>query len=100
MILTSMYLFFLSHEHLGSFGICKNDTNVLANDEESETELCPNEKSSNVQGAEIFGTLKSGWPACQGILTFTNSTSEEKVYVVRSRINCNCINVIVKYLKI
>ena len=97
MILTSMYLFFLSHERLGSFGICKNDTNVLANDEESETELCPNEKSSNVQGAEIFGTLKSGWPACQGILTFTNSNSKEKEYVVISRKNFNCINVIITY---
>ena len=46
-------------------------------DEGLETELCLNEKSSNVQRADVLGTLKSGWPPCQGKLTFIMSNGEK-----------------------
>ena len=76
----SLYLF--SHENLEHFGECKNETK---DEEEAEVELCLNEQPSNVNEANVIGTLKSGWPACQGTLTLTNSNSEEKVYVARLR---------------
>ena len=66
-------LYLLSHENLEYFGECKNDIK----DEESEIELC--EQQSAIQKANVIGTLKSGWPACQGELTFTNSSRKEKV---------------------
>ena len=65
----SLYLF--SHENLEYFGECKNDIK----DEESEMELCLNEQPSNLNEANVIGTLKSGWPACQGKLNLTNSNS-------------------------
>ena len=74
----SLYLF--SHENLEYFGECKNDTK---DEEETEMDLCFNEQPSNLNEANVIGTLKSGWPACQGTLTLTNSNSEEKVYVAR-----------------
>ena len=78
-LLFHLYLF--SHENLEYFGECKNDIK----DEESEMELCLNEQQSAIQKANVIGTLKSGWPGCQGTLTLTNSNSEEKVYVARLR---------------
>ena len=69
---------FLSHKHMKSYGECSTNDTIV---EDMETELCFNEESSNTQGADVTHTLKSGWPACQGKLTFTNSNSEEKVYV-------------------
>ena len=59
------------------FGECKIDTTT---DEEKEIDLCLNETSSTIKGAEIFST-KSGWPPCQGKLTFIMS-SGEKMYVI------------------
>ena len=70
-------LYLLSHENLEYFGECKNDTKD-EDEEEAEMELCLNEQPSNLNEANVIGTLKSGWPACQGKLTF-NSSSEEKV---------------------
>ena len=69
-------LYLLSHENLEHFGQCKNETK---DEEEAEVELCLNEQPSNVNEANVIGTLKSGWPACQGKLTFTNSSRKEKV---------------------
>ena len=70
------YLYLFSHEHLEYFGECKNDTK---DEEETEMVLCLNKQPSNFQEANVIGTLKSGWPACQGKLTFTNSSKKEKV---------------------
>ena len=75
--LTSNF-YLLSHKNMESFDECSTNDTIV---EDMETELCFNEESSNTQGADVTHTLKSGWPACQGKLTFTNSNSEEKVYV-------------------
>ena len=83
----SLYLF--SHENQEYFGECKNDTK---DEEETEMELCLNEQQSAIQKANVIGTLKSGWPACQGKLNLTNSNSEAKMYVARLKTNnCNFI---------
>ena len=61
-----------------SYGECSTNDTIV---EDMETELCFNEELSITQGADVTRTLKSGWPACQGKLTFTNSNSDNKVYV-------------------
>ena len=80
----NFYFFYFSHKHLESYGECSEndiiDEDTETGDEDLETELCLNEKSSNVQGADVLGTLKSGWPPCQGKLTFIKSNGE-KMYV-------------------
>ena len=81
-----IYFFcYLSHENLEYFGECKDDTT----DEETETDLCLNETSSIIKGAEIFKT-KSGWPSCQGTLTFIKSNGEKK-YIICPRKNFHLI---------